>query len=100
MDYGHDEFSVRRRDSNAQRDTRLLERELGAATTSLRGQSDDAGLATPLPWLGFGCRRIGKSVEMIERTCGHLVRDADDAFRSRLEAYGKLAEADRIEEAR
>jgi hypothetical protein len=43
---------------------------------------------------------MGTSVEMNERTCGHLVRDADDAFRSRLEAYGKLAEADRIEEAR
>jgi hypothetical protein len=82
------------------RSRRLLERALGAATTSLRGQSAEAGLATPLPWLGFGCRRIGKSVEMNERTCGHRVRDADDAFRSRLEAYGKLAEADRIEEAR
>lgn len=43
---------------------------------------------------------MGTSLEMIERTYGHLVKDADNAFRSRLDAYGKLAEADRIEEAR
>jgi hypothetical protein len=37
-------------------------------------------------------RYMGTSVEMIERTYGHLVTRADDAFRSRLDSYGKLAE--------
>jgi integrase len=37
-------------------------------------------------------RYMGTSVEMIERTYGHLVTGADDAFRSRLDSYGKLAE--------
>ena len=32
-------------------------------------------------------RVMGTSLEMIERTYGHLVRGADDAFRSRLEAF-------------
>jgi hypothetical protein len=31
-------------------------------------------------------RYMGTSVEMIERTYGHLVSGADDAFRSRLDA--------------
>jgi hypothetical protein len=30
---------------------------------------------------------MGTSLEMIERTYGHLVRGADDAFRSRLDAF-------------
>jgi len=30
---------------------------------------------------------MGTSVEMIERTYGHLVIGADDAFRSRLDAH-------------
>jgi len=30
---------------------------------------------------------MGTSVEMIERTYGHLVTGADDAFRSRLDAF-------------
>jgi hypothetical protein len=38
-------------------------------------------------------RYLGTSVEMIERTYGHLVTGADDAFRSRLDSYGNLAEA-------
>ncbi len=38
-------------------------------------------------------RYLGTSVEMIERTYGHLVTGADDAFRNRLDSYGKLAEA-------
>jgi hypothetical protein len=33
---------------------------------------------------------MGTSIEMIERTYGHLVTGADDAFRSRLDSYGKL----------
>ena len=37
-------------------------------------------------------RYMGTSVEMIDRTYGHLVTGADDAFRSRLDSYGKLAE--------
>lgn len=37
-------------------------------------------------------RYMGTSVEMIERTYGRLVTGADDAFRSRLDSYGKLAE--------
>ena len=37
-------------------------------------------------------RVMGTSLEMIERTYGHLVTGADDAFRSRLDSYGKLAE--------
>ena len=37
-------------------------------------------------------RYMGTSVEMIQRTYGHLVTGADDAFRSRLDSYGKLAE--------
>jgi len=45
-------------------------------------------------------RYTGTSVEMIERTYGHIVRGADDAFRSRLDAYGKLAEPIESEEAR
>ena len=32
-------------------------------------------------------RVMGTSLEMIERTYGHLVRGADDAFRSRLDAF-------------
>lgn len=32
-------------------------------------------------------RYMGTSVEMIERTYGHLVEGADDAFRSRLDAF-------------
>lgn len=35
---------------------------------------------------------MGTSLEMIERAYGHLVTGADDAFRSRLDSYGKLAE--------
>jgi hypothetical protein len=35
---------------------------------------------------------MGTSVEMIERTYGHLVTGANDAFRNRLDSYGKLAE--------
>ena len=35
---------------------------------------------------------MGTSVEMLERTYGHLVAGADDAFRNRLDSYGKLAE--------
>lgn len=30
---------------------------------------------------------MGTSVEMIERTYGHLVTGADDAYRSRLDAF-------------
>jgi hypothetical protein len=30
---------------------------------------------------------MGTSLEMIERTYGHLVRGANDAFRSRLDAF-------------
>jgi integrase len=37
-------------------------------------------------------RVMGTSLEMIERTYGHLVRGADDAFRSRLDAFA----ADRV----
>jgi hypothetical protein len=37
-------------------------------------------------------RNMGTSVEMIERTYGHLVTGANDAFRNRLDSYGKLAE--------
>ena len=32
-------------------------------------------------------RYMGTSVEMIERTYGHLVEGADDLFRSRLDAF-------------
>jgi len=32
-------------------------------------------------------RYMGTSVEMIERTYGHLVTGADDAFRARLDAF-------------
>jgi hypothetical protein len=35
---------------------------------------------------------MGTSVDMIERPYPHLVTGADDAFRSRLDSYGKLAE--------
>lgn len=45
-------------------------------------------------WRTFELARyMGTSVEMIERTYGHLVTGADDAFRSRMDSYGKLAEA-------
>jgi integrase len=37
-------------------------------------------------------RVMGTSLEMIERTYGHLVSGADDAFRSRLDAFA----ADRV----
>jgi hypothetical protein len=40
---------------------------------------------------------MGTSVEMIERTYGHLVKGADDAFRNRLDAFAmarKVADAD------
>ena len=33
-------------------------------------------------------RYMGTSVEMIERTYGHLVTGADEAFRARLDAFG------------
>jgi integrase len=38
-------------------------------------------------------RVMGTSLEMVERTYGHLVRGADDAFRSRLDAFA----ADRVD---
>jgi integrase len=34
-------------------------------------------------------RYMGTSVEMIERTYGHLVAGADDNFRSRLDAFAQ-----------
>ena len=37
-------------------------------------------------------RVMGTSLEMIERTYGHLVRGADDAFRSRLDAFASIRE--------
>ena len=37
-------------------------------------------------------RVMGTSLEMIERTYGHVVRGADEAFRSRLDAFS----ADRV----
>jgi len=37
-------------------------------------------------------RVMGTSLEMIERTYGHLVRGADDAFRSRLDAFAAQRE--------
>jgi len=37
-------------------------------------------------------RRMGTSIEMIERTYGHLVRGAD-AFRSRLDAFATTLDA-------
>jgi hypothetical protein len=40
----------------------------------------------------FELASMGTSVEMIERTYGHLVTGAHDAFRKRLDSYGKLAE--------
>jgi integrase len=33
-------------------------------------------------------RYMGTSVEMIERTYGHLVAGADETFRQRLDAFG------------
>jgi integrase len=36
-------------------------------------------------------RYMGTSVEMIERTYGHLVRGADEGFRSRLDAFAATA---------
>lgn len=36
-------------------------------------------------------RVMGTSLEMIERTYGHLVSGADDAFRSRLDAFAAQA---------
>jgi hypothetical protein len=40
------------------------------------------------------------SLEMIERTCGHLVRGADEAYRSRLDAFAaKDGRNDHQEEA-
>lgn len=39
-------------------------------------------------------RVMGTSLEMIERTYGHLVRGADDAFRSRLDAFAEGRHAD------
>ena len=36
-------------------------------------------------------RVMGTSLEMIERTYGHLATGADAAFRTRLDSYGKLA---------
>lgn len=35
---------------------------------------------------------MGTSVEMTERTHGHLETGADGAFRGRLDSYGKLAQ--------
>jgi hypothetical protein len=35
---------------------------------------------------------MGNSLELSERRTAHLVTGADDAFRSRLDSYGKLAD--------
>jgi integrase len=38
-------------------------------------------------------RVMGTSLEMIERTYGHLVTGADDAFRTRLDAFAATRDA-------
>jgi hypothetical protein len=43
-------------------------------------------------------RLMGTSLEMIERTYGHLVRGADDAFRARLDAFAAQAIANSLSE--
>ena len=39
---------------------------------------------------------MGTSLEMIERTYGHLVRGADDVFRARLETFAASRERDEV----
>jgi len=36
---------------------------------------------------------MGTSLEMIERTYGHLVKGADDVFRNRLDAFAATLDA-------
>ena len=52
-----------------------------------------AGLPVPADAIGELARDMGTSVEMIDRTYGHLAKGAEDSARAKLDAYaGRLAQ--------
>ena len=78
-------------------------REIRCAARACKCETFERSVFSPIPYVlrhtfasnalaaGVGtfelARVMGTSLEMIERTYGHLVRGADDAFRSRLDAF-------------